>query len=110
VCPSNPGAIKHGAAKLAAARKVYRAQIESLLGESKDERLADVWQRVCPFRIDPANELPDRRGIIEDLADFAEALQPRLNGMKAQRLCRLVEKYAAWESRQSGSKASKSLC
>ena len=85
----------------AAARKAYRAKIESLLEESKDERLADVWQRVCPFPIDPAYELPNRRGIIEDLADFAEVLQPSLDGMKANRLCRLIEKYAAWESRQS---------
>ena len=78
-----------------AARKAYRAKIESLLDESRDERLADVWQRVCPFPIDPAYELPDRRGIIEDLADFAEAIQPSLDGMKADRLCRLIEKYAA---------------
>jgi hypothetical protein len=58
-----------------------------------------VWQRVCPFPTDPANELPDRRGIIEDLADFAKALQPSLDGMKADRLCRLIEKYDACESR-----------
>ena len=83
-----------------AARKAYRAKIESLLDESRDERLAEVWQRVCPFPIDPACELPDRRGIIEDLADFAVVLQPSLDGMKADRLCRLIEKYAACESRQ----------
>jgi hypothetical protein len=83
------------------AEPTYRAKIESLLDESRDERLADVWQRLYPFPIDPAYELPDRRGIIEDLADFAEALQPSLNGMKADRLCRLIEKYAACESRQS---------
>ena len=40
--------------------------------------------------------------MIEDLADFAEGLQPSLNRMNAQRLCRLVDKYAACEPRQSG--------
>ncbi|MGO9113150.1 MAG: hypothetical protein ACLP9L_28280 [Thermoguttaceae bacterium] len=110
VGPGNPTAIKGAAARRTAARKAYRAKIEALLGESRDEKLAGVWQRVCPFRIDPVCELPDRRGIIEDLADFAEVLRPRLDGMKAHRLCRLVEKYAAYESRQSGSKAAKTLC
>jgi hypothetical protein len=83
-----------------AARKAYRAKIELLLDESKDDRLADVWQRVCPFPIDAARELPDRRGIIEDLADFAEVLRPNLRGMQGNRLCRLIEKYAACDSRQ----------
>jgi hypothetical protein len=77
------------------ARKVYRAKIESLLDESRDERLADVWQRVYPFPIDPAYELPDRRGMLEDLADFAERLQLSLDGVKADQLCRLIEKCAA---------------
>jgi hypothetical protein len=58
------------------------------------------WQQET-FGIDPAFELPDRQAIIEDLADFAEALQPSLDDMKADRWCRLIEKYAAWESRQS---------
>ncbi len=84
-----------------AARKAYRARVASLLDESSDERLADVWQRLCPFPTDPAHGLPDRRGIIEDLADFAVMLQPSLKGMKGHRLCRLVEKYATYESRQS---------
>lgn len=84
-----------------AARTAYRAKIELLLDESKDERLADVWQRVCPFPVDPACELPDRRGIIEDLADFGEVLQPNLRGMEGNRLCRLIEKYAACDSRPS---------
>ncbi len=107
--PRNPRCTEDDATQRTAARKVYRAKIKSLLGESKDKQLADVWQRVCPLRIDPARELPDRRGIIEDLADFAEVLQPSLSGMKAQRLCLLVEKYAACESRHSGSNAAKSL-
>ena len=72
-----------------------QTKIEFLLAESRNERLANVWQRVCPFSVDPAYELPDRRGIIADLADFAEALQPKLGGMKGNRLCRLIEKYAA---------------
>ena len=87
--------IMDAATERTAARKAYRTKIESLLAESKDERLAHVWQRVYPFPIDPACELPDRRGIIQDLADFAEVLQPRLEGMKPHRLCRLVEHYAA---------------
>ena len=57
--------------------------------------------RAYPLPIDPACELPDRRGIIEDLADFAVVLRPSLDGMQANRLCRLVEKYAACDSRQS---------
>jgi hypothetical protein len=102
----NARAIKDGTARRIAARKAYRAKIESLLDESGDERLAEVWQQVNPFPVDPARELRDRRGIIEDLADFAEALQPGLDGMKADPLCRLIEKYAARESRQSDLSAS----
>ncbi len=98
---SNARTVKDDTTRRTAARKAYRAKIESLLDESRDERLADLWQWLYPFPIDPASELPDRRGIIEDLADFAEALQPSLDGMKADRLCWLIEKYAAWESRQS---------
>lgn len=91
----NTTAIGNGTAGRTAARKAYRAKIESLLAESRDERLADMWQQVCPFAVDPAYELPDRRGIIKDLTDFAEAIQPSLDGMKANQLCRLIEKYAA---------------
>ena len=69
----------------------YRAQIESLLGRSSDKRLADIWRQVYPIRLDP---LPDRRGIIADLADFAVVLQPSLAGMRAPRLCWLIERYA----------------
>ena len=82
-------------ARRMAARKAYRAKIESLLDESRDERLADMWQQVCPFAVDPAYQLSDRRGIIADLTDFTEAIQPSLDGMKADQLCRLIEKYAA---------------
>ena len=32
--------------------------------------------------------------MIADLADFAEQLQPRLADMRAEELCRLIEKYA----------------
>jgi hypothetical protein len=94
-------AIKDDTTRTTAARKAYRAKIGSLLDESRDERLADAWQRVYPCPMDPAHELPDRRGIIEDLADFAEALQPSLDGMQGDRLCRLIEEYAACDSRQS---------
>src|SRR5580704_12156084 len=83
------------------AMRAYRTKIESLLAESGDEPLADVWQRVCPLPVDLAWEVPDRRGIIEDLADFVEVLRPNLKGMKAHRLCCLIEKYAASEHRQT---------
>ena len=90
-----------GNAGRTAAGKAYRAKIESLLAESGDEPLAEVWRRVCPFPIALACDVPDRRGIIEDLADFAEVLKPNLKGMKAQRLCWLIEKCAVSDSRQS---------
>ena len=88
------------------AKKGYRAKIESLLDKSSAAQLADVWQRVYPLPIDPAHELPDRRGMIEDLADFAEVLRPSLTGMQAHRLCRLIEKYAACKSHPSDLSAS----
>ena len=93
------GIINGDATARISAREAYRARIESLLDESEDEQLAAVWQRVCPFPVDPAYELPDRQGIIEDLADIAEVLRPSLRDMKAIRLCRLIEKYAACEPR-----------
>jgi len=92
---SNATAISDDSTRRSTARKAYRAKIGSLLDESSDERLADVWQRAYPFPIDPAYELPDRRGMLEDLVDFAETLQPSLHGVKADQLCRLIEKYAA---------------
>ncbi len=98
---SNARAIKAVTARKAAARKAYRAKIESLLGKSEDGPLAGVWQQVCPFSFDGACELPNRRAIIKDLADFAEVLQPSLDGMQVQRLCRLIEKYAASKPRPS---------
>jgi hypothetical protein len=90
-----PTSIKDDPTRRAAARQAYRAKIESLLNESHDEPLAAVWRRVCPLPIGPEFRMPNRRGMIRDLADFAEVLQPSLHGMKADRLCRLVEKYAA---------------
>ena len=86
---------KAGAGVGCPARQAYRAKIESLLDKSRAERLARVWQRVCPFPVDLESDLPDRRGIIKDLADFAEVLRPNLEGMKAHCLCRLIENYAA---------------
>lgn len=91
----NTTAIRSGTTRRNAARRAYRAKIESLLDESRNERLAAMWQQVCSFAVDPAYELPDRRGIIADLIDFAEAIQPSLDGMKTDQLCRLIEKYAA---------------
>lgn len=75
-----------------AARRNYHARIEALLDEAKGEVLADLWRRLCPF---PVDELPDCYAVIEDLADFAEALEPGLEDMRADELCRLIEKYAA---------------
>jgi hypothetical protein len=98
---SNARAIKEGTIRRTAARKAHRAKIESLLDKSRDVQLADLWQRVYPVPIDPVNELPDRQGIIADLADFAEVLQPSLDGVEADSLCRLIDKYAACESCQS---------
>ena len=92
---------KHHITDRAAARQAYRARIKSRLGKSEDERLADLWQQLYPFPIDPTRELPDRRGMIEDLADFAEALQPRVDRIQSDRLFRLIAKYAAGVSRQS---------
>ena len=93
MAPDNSRAIEDDITRRTVARSAYRAKIASLLAETSDERLADVWQRVYHF---PA-ELPDRREIIEDLADLAEALKPSLDGMKVDRLCRLIENYAACE-------------
>ena len=68
------------------------ARIEALLEQVDDPVLADLWRQICPLRVD---QLPDRQGMIVDLADFAEVLEPRLNGMKAWQLCKLIEAYAA---------------
>jgi hypothetical protein len=75
-----------------AARTPALARIETLLDKVEDPVLADLWRKICPLRVD---RLPDRQGMIEDLADYAEVLQPRLNGMEAPQLCRLIEAYAA---------------
>ena len=66
-------------------------QIETLLDKVDDPVLAYLWRQICPLQVD---QLPDRRGIIADLADFAQVLQPHLNGMQAPELCRLIEDYA----------------
>jgi len=99
---SNATPINDDSARRIAGREAYRAKIESLLGKSRNARLADIWQRVCPFPIDPRHELPDRRGMIADLADFAEALQPNLDGMKSHRLCQLVEHFATYTPHRAG--------
>ena len=108
VSAGNAAAIEDGGerppslpARRTAATKAYRAKIESLLDEASDEPLANVWRWVCPFPVDSAREVPDRRGIIQDLADFVEVLQPSLDGMTASQLCRLIGEYAACESRRS---------
>jgi hypothetical protein len=76
----------------AAIRTASITRIEALLDEADDPVLADLWRQICPLH---ADQLPDRQGIIADLADFAEVLQPRLNGMQAPQLYRLIEAHAA---------------
>ena len=66
-------------------------RIEALLDKVDDPVLANLWRQICPLDVE---QLPDRQGLIADLADFAEVLQPRLNGMQAPQLCRLIEAYA----------------
>ena len=75
-----------------ATRTASFTRIEALLDEVDDSVLADLWRQICPLHV---GQLPDRQGIIADLADYAEVLQPRLNGMQAPQLCRLIEVYAA---------------
>jgi hypothetical protein len=75
-----------------ATRTASMTRIENLLDEVDDPVLSDLWRQVCPLHVE---QLPDRQGIIADLADFAEVLQPRLIGMQASQLCRLIEAYAA---------------
>ena len=72
-------------------RTASMTRIETLLDEVDDPVLANLWRQICPLDVE---QLPDRQGIIADLADFAEVLQPRLNGMHAPQLCRLIETYA----------------
>lgn len=75
----------------------HRARIEALLDKANSEVLAHLWEEVFPY---PVDELPQRPAMIEDLADFAEVLQPRFADMPAEQLCRLIEKYAATRRRQ----------
>ena len=46
-------------------------RIETLLDKVDDAVLAKLWRQICPLHVD---QLPDRQGIIADLADFAEVL------------------------------------
>jgi hypothetical protein len=79
------------------AGRAYRATIEALLDKVNGEVLAELWREVCPY---PVDELPQRHGMIEDLADFAEVLRPRLADMQANELCRLIQRYAVQCRRQ----------
>ena len=82
--------------QIAAARPMPAslARIETLLDKVADPVLAKLWRQICPLHV---NQLPDRQGIIADLADFAEVLQPRCNGPQ---LCRLIKVHAV-EHRRS---------
>jgi hypothetical protein len=75
----------------------YRVRIEALLDKASSDALDHLWQEVFPYHVD---ELPQRHAIIEDLADFAEVLQPQLADMRADQLCGLIEKYVATRKRQ----------
>jgi hypothetical protein len=70
----------------------YRAKVKALFDELAPDRLGDLWRRLYPLPVEPGCELPDRQGIIEDLADFAQVLQPNLEGMDTDQLCWLVDK------------------
>lgn len=83
--------------------RAYRAKIEAMLAELASEQLVDVWQRVYPFAIASEFDLPNRQGIIQDLADFAVVLQPDLEGITADQLCRRVEKYGGAANREKNS-------
>jgi hypothetical protein len=74
-----------------AAERSRRATIEILLDKANHQVLADLWQEVCPYLVD---ELPERQGLIEDLADFAEVLRPSLGDIQTDELCRLIQRYA----------------
>jgi hypothetical protein len=69
---SNARVIKDDTTRRTAARKAYRAKIESLFDESRDERLADVWQRLYPFGSRHFLELPlgcpTHRALVRSLA------------------------------------------
>jgi len=54
-----------------------------------------------PFPDWPGVRITESWRIISDLADFAVVLRPNLGDMDAPRLCRLIEKYAAYERRPS---------
>ena len=75
-----------------ATRTASITRIETLLDKVDDPVLAYLWRQLCPLHVD---QLPDRQGIIADLAEIAEVLQPRLSGMQAPQLCRLLGAYAA---------------
>jgi len=68
-----------------------RTKIEALFNKMPTERLAELWQRLCPFPLDPDCELADRRGMIKDLADFGLVLQPNLEGLDTEQLWWLVD-------------------
>jgi hypothetical protein len=84
--------IEAGIRARTAARAASITRIETLLEKVDNPVLADLWRQICPLHVE---QLPDRQGVIADLADFAEVLQPRLNGMQGPQLCRLIEVYAA---------------
>ena len=79
------------AGRTMATRTVSITHIEALLAKVDDLVLTHLWRQICPLHVE---QLPDRQGIIADLADFAEVLEPRLNGMQPSQLCSLIEAYA----------------
>jgi hypothetical protein len=69
-----------------------RSKIEVLLGGVTTPQLADLWRQLYPLPVESDRELPDRRALIDDLADFGQTLQPNTDGLTADQLCRLVGK------------------
>jgi hypothetical protein len=83
-------AIKASTGTRTAARR--RTKIEALFDELTTERMAGLWQRLCPLALEADCELPVCRGMIEDLTDFAQVLQPNLDGIDTDQLCWLLER------------------
>ena len=96
--------IKAGIRTRTATRTAATSPTEALLDKVDDPILANLWQQIRPLHV---GQLPDRQRIIADLAGFAEVLRPRLNGMQAPQLCRLIEAYAV--KRRSSQRFSRNL-
>jgi hypothetical protein len=70
-----------------------RAKVGLLFAELATDRLAGLWRRLFPLSVDSGRELPDRQEMIEDLADFGQVLQPNQDGLTADQLCWMLDKF-----------------